>query len=274
MRIESVEGAARAVRALGLAEPRIVTSGNFASPATLLAAVLAELPAARLHALNAQRDPCCTTASCRRRRSWVRASAGTRAWPTSRAGSRWCRASSTGRWRPTSSSCTPPRRGTAGCPWARGQRPAGRHRGRPRPRGAGHRPAQPADAVDLRRRGGATLDAVDLGRGGRRLPGDPPARDPGRDARLIGELVAARIGTGPPLQAGIGEVPDATHRRAARPARAAGVDRDVQRRRAGPGAGGVRWTADVPLATSFVFGSQELYAWVDATRGCGCCAPR
>ena len=36
--------------------PRVVTSGNFASPATVLGPVLAELPAARLHVLNAQSD--------------------------------------------------------------------------------------------------------------------------------------------------------------------------------------------------------------------------
>ena len=88
------------------------------------------------------------------------------------------------------------------------------------------------------------------------------ARPPGDDARLIGSRVAAEIGDGATLQAGIGEVPDAT---------IAGV---LERR-------GLRiWTEmfsdgvlaleeagaldrGTPVRTSFVFGSQELYDWVD-----------
>jgi len=87
-------------------------------------------------------------------------------------------------------------------------------------------------------------------------------RTPGDDARLIGSRVAAEIGDGATLQAGIGEVPDAT---------IAGV---LERR-------GLKiWTEmfsdgvlvleeagaldrGTPVRTSFVFGSQELYDWVD-----------
>ena len=57
----------------------------------------------------------CTTVSSRRRRSWAPASGGTRGWPTSPAGCRWCRGSSTGRWPRTSSWCTPRPRATARC---------------------------------------------------------------------------------------------------------------------------------------------------------------
>jgi acyl-CoA hydrolase len=106
------------------------------------------------------------------------------------------------------------------------------------------------------------LDAFDLG-----VEVDEPltthiARPPGEDARLIGSRVAAEIRDGSTLQAGIGEVPDAT---------IAGV---LERR-------GLKiWTEmfsdgvltleeagaldrGTPLRTSFVFGSQALYDWVD-----------
>ena len=60
-------------------------------------------------------------------------------------------------------------------------------------------------------------DAELLGRrhrprgGGRRPARHPPAHGmPSDDARLIGSRVAAEIGDGATLQAGIGEVPDAT----------------------------------------------------------------
>ena len=106
------------------------------------------------------------------------------------------------------------------------------------------------------------LDVVDLG-----VEVDVPlttdlAAPPSDDARLIGARVAAEIGDGATLQTGIGEVPDAT---------IAGV---LERR-------GLRfWTEmfsdgvlvlehagaldrGTPLGTSFLFGCQELYGWVD-----------
>lgn len=85
---------------------------------------------------------------------------------------------------------------------------------------------------------------------------------PGADAVRIGASVAAQIQDGATLQAGIGEVPDAT---------VAGLTTR----------GGLRvWTEmfsdgvltleragaldpSVPVVTSFIFGSPELYAWVD-----------
>lgn len=85
---------------------------------------------------------------------------------------------------------------------------------------------------------------------------------PGQDAVSIGSQVAAQISDGATLQAGIGEVPDAT------------VSGLVERR-------GLRvWTemfsdgvltldhagaldVEVPLVTSFIFGSDELYEWVN-----------
>ncbi len=59
MRVVELDQAVRAVREhCGPLPhpPRFVTSGNFASPVPLLGPLLAELPAARLHALNAQPD--------------------------------------------------------------------------------------------------------------------------------------------------------------------------------------------------------------------------
>ena len=57
MRVVELEEAVRlaeAVQAVG-AEPRVVTSGNFATPLPLLEAIAARLPGFRLHMLNAQR---------------------------------------------------------------------------------------------------------------------------------------------------------------------------------------------------------------------------
>lgn len=59
MRVVEIDQAVREVRehcATLDHSPRVVTSGNFATPVTVLGPVLAELPEARLHALNAQRD--------------------------------------------------------------------------------------------------------------------------------------------------------------------------------------------------------------------------
>ena len=59
MRVVEIDQAAREVRehCAPFALPRVVTSGNFASPVILLASLLGDLPAARLHALNAQPSP-------------------------------------------------------------------------------------------------------------------------------------------------------------------------------------------------------------------------
>ena len=75
-------------------------------------------------------------------------------------------------------------------------------------------------------------------------------------------LVAAQIGDGSTLQAGIGEVPDATiagvvERRGLRVWTEMFSDGVLALERAGA------LDPDVPATTSFVFGSDELYAWLD-----------
>ncbi len=90
----------------------------------------------------------------------------------------------------------------------------------------------------------------------------PPAMDLDDDSRAIGEKVAARVVDGATLQLGIGAVPDA-------------VLHGLQRRRdlavwsemfsdgvlALERSGAL--DADRPLTASFLFGSAELYKWVD-----------
>jgi len=107
------------------------------------------------------------------------------------------------------------------------------------------------------------VDEVDLGLEVSEPLPSPGAQAPlGEDARDIGERVAAMVPDGATLQMGIGGVPDAV-------LAALGSH------------GGLRlWTEmfsdgvlalrasgsldeDHPLTTSFVFGSEELYAWLD-----------
>jgi len=78
----------------------------------------------------------------------------------------------------------------------------------------------------------------------------------------IGRAVGARVPDGATLQAGIGAVPDAalqglTDRRSLRVWTEMFSDSVLALERAGA------LDADVPIATSFVFGSEELYAWLD-----------
>ncbi len=85
---------------------------------------------------------------------------------------------------------------------------------------------------------------------------------PDEPSRLIGEMVAARVADGATVQAGIGGIPDATiaalaGRRGLRVWTEMFSDGVVALDRAGaldPGH---------PLTTSFLFGSQDLYDWVD-----------
>lgn len=93
------------------------------------------------------------------------------------------------------------------------------------------------------------------------LPSVAPAA-PDDDSRSIGELVAARVPDGATLQLGIGGVPDATL--AALPARKQlrvwtemFSDGVLALERAGA------LDRSHPLTTSFMFGSEELYDWVD-----------
>jgi acyl-CoA hydrolase len=78
----------------------------------------------------------------------------------------------------------------------------------------------------------------------------------------IGELVAARVGDGATLQAGIGAVPDATlhgltGRRGLRIWTEMFSDSVLALERAGA------LDRDVPISASFLFGSAELFEWVD-----------
>ena len=91
------------------------------------------------------------------------------------------------------------------------------------------------------------------------------AAPPADDSRRIGELVAARVPDGATLQLGIGGVPDATL--------AALTERHDLRVWTEMFSDGVlaleeRGVLDRshPLTTSFLFGSQELYEWVDGNR--------
>ncbi|MGG5258911.1 acetyl-CoA hydrolase/transferase family protein [Phycicoccus avicenniae] len=85
---------------------------------------------------------------------------------------------------------------------------------------------------------------------------------PDDDSRLIGERIADRVPDGATLQAGIGGIPDATiaaltGRRGLRVWTEMFSDGVVALDRAGA------LDPDHPLTTSFLFGSQDLYDWVD-----------
>ncbi len=90
----------------------------------------------------------------------------------------------------------------------------------------------------------------------------PPPDDA---SRAIGELVAHRVPDGATLQLGIGGVPDATlaalvERRQLRVWTEMFSDGVLALERAGA------LDQDHPLTTSFMFGSRELYDWVDGNR--------
>jgi acyl-CoA hydrolase len=85
------------------------------------------------------------------------------------------------------------------------------------------------------------------------------------DSQLIGERVAARIHDGSTVQAGIGAIPDAVlgalgDRRGLRIWSEMVSDGVLALERAGA------LDVSTPVATSFLFGSQELYAWADGNR--------
>ena len=96
------------------------------------------------------------------------------------------------------------------------------------------------------------------------LPSVQPV-PPGDESRAIGELVAARVPDGATLQMGIGGVPDATlaaltGRRDLRVWTEMFSDGVLALDRAGV------LDDHHPLTTSFMFGSEELYDWVDGNR--------
>ncbi len=265
MRVVDIARAVEAVRAhcesLGRV-PRLATSGNFASPVTLLEPVLAELPAVRLHALNAQTSlplhdgvvPETTFVG-----------PGFRGHP--RLSYVPCRLSMVPRLfhGPLAPDVvvvhtTAPRDGLVSLGLEVNVLPAAIEAARERgalvvaqlnPR----MPWTSGDAV-------LPVEAFDLGVDVEVAPTTHTARVPGDDARLIGSLVAAEIGDGATLQAGIGEVPDATvagvlDRRGLRIWTEMFSDGVLTLEKAGA------LDPATPLRTSFVFGSEELYDWVD-----------
>jgi len=90
----------------------------------------------------------------------------------------------------------------------------------------------------------------------------PPTIPVDAASARIGEIVAGRVHDGATLQAGIGAVPDATlaglrDRRGLRVWTEMFSDSVLELERAGA------LDLDRPITTSFLFGSPELYAWVD-----------
>jgi acyl-CoA hydrolase len=261
MRTVEIETAVQAVDDLGLAEPRVVTSGNFATPVELLAPVLAVLPRLRLHQLNAQPtlqlhdgvvpETCFVGPGYRRhpRLSYVP-----------------CRLSMVPRLYagPLAPDVvvlhtTTPRSGKVSLGLEVNILPAVIEAARAR--GAlviaQLNPRMPWTFGD----GEIAVEDIDLG-----VEIDAPlathtAATPGDDAVAIGSRVAAEIGDGATLQAGIGEVPDATvarlvERRNLRIWTEMFSDGVLALERAGA------LDRGVPITSSFIFGSQELYDWV------------
>jgi acyl-CoA hydrolase len=95
-----------------------------------------------------------------------------------------------------------------------------------------------------------------------------PTHDPGQihdTARQIGELIAARVEDASTLQLGIGAVPDAvvaslTSRQGMRIWTEMFSDGVLELHRRGA------LDSDIPLTASFLFGSQELYDWVNLNK--------
>ncbi|WP_235529416.1 acetyl-CoA hydrolase/transferase family protein [Nocardioides sp. Soil774] len=240
----------------------MVTSGNFASPVALLAPVLAELPAALLHALNAQPDlpmhdgvvPETTFVGPGFRRhprlSYVP-----------------CRLSMVPRLfhGPLAPDVvvvhtTVPRNGRVSLGLEVNVLPAAIEAARDRGAVvvAQLNPRMPWTFGDAE----ISLDDIDLGVEVDAVLTTHVARPPSEDARLIGSRVAAEIGDGATLQAGIGEVPDATiggvlERRDLKVWTEMFSDEVLTLEKAGA------LDRGTPVRTSFVFGSQELYDWVD-----------
>lgn len=84
-------------------------------------------------------------------------------------------------------------------------------------------------------------------------------------SRSIGESIAARVADHSALQLGIGAVPDAvlaslTHRKGMRIWTEMFSDGVLEMQRQGA------LDPDVPITASFVFGSSELYAWMDRNK--------
>lgn len=263
MRVVDMAEAARLAEGFG-AEPRVVASGNFASPLPLLKALSATLPSYRLHLLNAQRG--------------VPLHDGvvpetTFVGPAFRGHPRLsyvpCRLSLVPRLFSTSLPpdvvvlhTTPPRDGMVSLGTEVNVLPAAVDA--VRARGglvlAQLNPLMPWTSGDAL----VPLDAIDAGVEAEQhlAVHDPLPPDP--TSRQIGERVASAIGDGATIQAGIGAVPDATvaglaSRRGLRVWTEMFSDGILALERAGA------LDPDVALTTSFVFGSAELYDWLDGT---------
>jgi acyl-CoA hydrolase len=105
-------------------------------------------------------------------------------------------------------------------------------------------------------------DAIDLAFEGEEELAVPARRQGGDTAMAIAEGVASLVGDGSTLQVGIGEVPDAVvgllqSRRGLRIWTEAMSDGVLALDRCGALA------PDVPITATFLFGSEELYKWVD-----------
>lgn len=210
MRIVAVEEAVRTIRNLGVSTPRIVISGNFASPVDLLAPVLDELPQARLHALNPQsglpmHDGVIPETAF--------VGPGFRKHP--RLSYVPCRLSMVprlfhGALKPdvVIVHTTTPRNGKVSLGMEVNILPAAIEAARARGAlvVAQLNPRMPWTFGDAE----FPVDDFDLGVEIETALTTHVAPPPGEDAALIGSLVAAQISDGATLQAGIGEVPDAT----------------------------------------------------------------
>lgn len=263
MRVVPPEVLAARLRELSPQVPRVVASGNHATPLGLLRLLDAELPAYRLFLLNAQPGVVPDRAGVVPETCFV--GAGMRGHP--RLSYVPARLSLVPRLFATTLPpdvvvlrTTTPEAGAVSLGTEVNILPAAVEAVRTR----GGLVVAQLDRSLPRTGGDAVLDAdlVDLA-----VEVDEPlathsAPAPGNTAEAIGEAVAARVPDGATVQAGIGAVPDAA---------LAGLLRHE----------GLRvWTemfsdgvlrleqagaldATVPLVASFLFGSQELYDWVD-----------
>jgi acyl-CoA hydrolase len=264
MRVVELEEAVRLAAAVQSTapQPRVVTSGNFASPLPLLEAIAAALPSFRLHLLNAQRGlpihdgviPETTFVG-----------PGFRGHP--RLAYVPSRLSLAPRLFATTLPpdvvvihTTLPRNGVVSLGTEVNVLPAALEA--VRARGglvlAQLNPLMPWTFGDAL----VPVDDIDAGvEVEQQLAVHTPV-PPDETAAHIGAQVAAAIGDGATIQAGIGAVPDATvaglvQRRGLRVWTEMFSDGILALERAGA------LDQEAPLSTSFVFGSAELYAWLD-----------
>lgn len=264
MRVVELEEAVRlaeAVQAVG-AEPRVVTSGNFATPLPLLEAIAARLPGFRLHMLNAQRGLPLHDGVVP---ETMFVGPGFRGHPRLA-------------YVPSRLSLAPrlfaatlppdvvlvhttlPRDGMVSLGTEVNVLPAAIEAARAR--GglvlAQLNPLMPWTFGDAL----VPVDQIDAGVEVEQQLAVHTPSPPDHTSAHIGAQVAAAIGDGATIQAGIGAVPDATvaglvDRRGLRVWTEMFSDGILALERAGA------LDPDAPINTSFVFGSEELYEWLD-----------